>query len=126
VPELYAPYPGELPASAEEVSEEDSPVDILVADAPVLNTPNRITAADFENWIEQRGSKYWTRWDPRYTALIATWDKNQPPQKGGWLHTRYGKGHYTYFAYALHRQLPYGVPGAYRLLANLLSQKGGQ
>ena len=123
VPKLFAPYPAELPASAEEVSEEDSPVDILTAAAPVLNTPNRITKADFENWVEQRGSKFWTTWDPRYTALIATWDKNQPPQKGGWLHARYGKGHYTYFAYAFHRQLPYGVPGAYRLLANLLSLK---
>ena len=123
VPALYSPYPAELPASAEEVSEEDSPVDILAPDAPVLNAPNRISKGDFEHWIEQRGSKYWTAWDPRYTALIATWDKGQPPQKGGWLHARYGKGHYTYFAYALHRQLPYGVPGAYRLLANLLSMK---
>jgi hypothetical protein len=53
--------------------------------------------------------------------MIATWDKGQQPQKGGWLHAKYGKGHYTYFAYAFHRQLPYAVPGAYRLLANLLS-----
>jgi hypothetical protein len=53
--------------------------------------------------------------------MIATWDRGQSPQKGGWLHANYGKGHYTYFAYAFHRQLPYGVPGAYRLLANLLS-----
>jgi LmbE family N-acetylglucosaminyl deacetylase len=121
VPRLYAPYPGELPRSAEEVSEEDSPVEILAPDAPVLNSPNRITKADFDNWVEQRGSKFWTTWDPQYTPLIATWDKDQPPQKGGWLHARYGKGHYSYFAYAFHRQLPYGVPGAYRLLANMLS-----
>ena len=120
-PNLYAPYPGELPANAEEVSEEDSPVEFLVKDSPVFHTPNRITTADFEDWVEQRGSKFWTTWDPRYTPLIATWDKDQPPQKGGWLYARYGKGHYTYFAYAFHRQLPYGVPGAYRLLANLLS-----
>ena len=53
--------------------------------------------------------------------MIATWDTGQAPQQGGWLQAQYGKGHYTYFAYALHRQLPYGVPGAYRLLANLLS-----
>jgi LmbE family N-acetylglucosaminyl deacetylase len=121
VPNLYAPYPAELSSRAEEVSEEDSPVEILAPGAPVLNTPNRITQADFENWVEQRGSKFWDSWDPRYTPLIATWDKGQPPQKGGWLHATYGKGHYTYFAYAFHRQLPYGVPGAYRLLANLLS-----
>jgi len=121
VPNLYAPYPGKLSAGAEEVSEEDSPVEILAPEDPVLNTPNRITKADFENWVEQRGSKFWDAWDPQYTPLIATWDKGQQPQKGGWLHARYGKGHYTYFAYAFHRQLPYGVPGAYRLLANLLS-----
>ena len=120
-PKLYAPYPGELPRTAEEVSEEDSPVEILAPDAQALTTPNRITKADFNGWVEQRGSKFWTTWDPRYTAMIATWDKGQEPQKGGWLHARYGKGHYTYFAYAFHRQLPYGVPGAYRLLANLLS-----
>jgi hypothetical protein len=53
--------------------------------------------------------------------MIATHDQGQAPQRGGWLHARYGKGHYTYFAYALHRQLPYGIAGAYRLLANLLS-----
>lgn len=121
VPNTFSPYPGELPRSAEEVSEEDSPVEILAPDAPVFTTPNRITTADFEGWVEQRGSKFWTAWDPRYTPMIATWDKGQPPQQGGWLHARYGKGHYTYFAYALHRQLPYGVPGAYRLLANLLA-----
>jgi LmbE family N-acetylglucosaminyl deacetylase len=121
VPNLYAPYPATLPGNAEEVSEEDSPVEILAPDDPVLNTPNRITKADFDHWVEQRGSKFWSTWDAQYTPLIATWDKGQPPQKGGWLHARYGKGHYTYFAYACHRQLPYGVPGAYRLLANLLA-----
>jgi LmbE family N-acetylglucosaminyl deacetylase len=121
VPDLYAPYPGKLTASAEEVAEEDSPVEILAPNDRALTTPNRITKKDFDDWVEQRGSKFWSEWDPRYTALIATWDKGQQPQKGGWLHARYGKGHYTYFAYAFHRQLPYGVPGAYRLLANLLS-----
>ena len=71
--------------------------------------------------MEQRGSKFFRSWDGAYTPIIATHDQGQEPQKGGWLTARYGKGHYTYFAYALHRQLPYGVPGAYRLLANLLS-----
>ena len=121
VPKLYAPYPGELPANAEEVSEEDSPVEFLSPDASVMTTPNRITRDDFSGWVEQRGSKFWTTWDPRYTPMIATWDKGQAPQQGGWLQAQYGKGHYTYVAYAFHRQLPYGVPGAYRLLANLLS-----
>ncbi|HEY7055266.1 MAG TPA: PIG-L family deacetylase, partial [Vicinamibacterales bacterium] len=121
VPRLYAPFPGELPPDAEEVSEEDSPVEILAPRDPVFTTPNRITRTDFDGWVEQRGSKFWRTWDAAYSPMIATHDQGQPPQRGGWLHARYGKGHYTYFAYALHRQLPYGVPGAYRLLANLLS-----
>jgi LmbE family N-acetylglucosaminyl deacetylase len=121
VPAKLAPFPAELPRNAEEVSEEDSPVEILVPDHPVLSRPNRITIADFQGWVEQRGSKFFSSWDAAYTALIATHDQGQDPQKGGWMTARYGKGHYTYFAYALHRQLPYSVPGAYRLLANLLS-----
>jgi hypothetical protein len=71
--------------------------------------------------VEQRGSKFFTEWDAAYTPMVSTYDRGQAPQKGGWLTAEYGKGHYTYFAYAFHRQLPYGVPGAYRLLANLLS-----
>ena len=121
VPNQHAPFPAELPRNPEEVSEEDSPVEILAPADPVFNTPNKITAADFDRWVEQRGSKFWSTWDAAYSPMIATHDRGQAPQKGGWLHARYGKGHYTYFAYALHRQLPYGVPGPYRLLANLLS-----
>ena len=121
VPNKWAPYPAQLPARAEEVSEEDSPVEILAPKEPVFNYPNKITAADFENWVEQRGSKFFTEWDKAYTPMIATWDKGQEKQRGGWVHATFGKGHYTYFAYAFHRQLPYGVPGAYRLLANVLS-----
>jgi hypothetical protein len=123
VPDQHAPFAADLPPDAEEVSEEDSPVDILAASDPVFNTPNQITRRDFDNWVEQRGSKFWSKWDKAYTPMIATHDRGQVPQKGGWLHARYGKGHYTYFAYALHRQLPNAVPGAYRLLANLLSLK---
>jgi len=121
VPKLYAPYPAELPRNAEEVSEEDSPVEILTPGDPVFNAPNKISNADFDGWVEQRGSKFWSSWDSTYAPMISTYDQGQAPQKGGWLHARYGKGHYTYFAYAFHRQLPYGVSGAYRLLANLLS-----
>jgi LmbE family N-acetylglucosaminyl deacetylase len=121
VPNVYAPYPGELTAAAEEVSEENSPIEILALQLPVLTAPNRITAADFDGWVEQRGSKFWASWDSSYTPVIATQDRGQAAQRGGWLQAPYGKGHYTYFAYALHRQLPHGVPGAYRLLANLLS-----
>ena len=121
VPNTFAPYPGELPRSAEEVSEEDSPVTILAPTHQAFTWPNRITAADFEGWVEQRGSKFFSKWDPSYTPMIATADKGQAPQSGGWLTTRVGKGTWTYFAYALHRQLPYGVAGAYRITANLLA-----
>jgi hypothetical protein len=121
VPSRVAPYPGELTAAAEEVSEEDSPVTILKPNDRVFSWPNRITQSDFEGWLEQRGSKFWAAWAPEYTPLIETWDRGQPPQRGGWLTATYGKGHYTYFAYAFHRQLPYAVPGAYRILENLLS-----
>ncbi len=121
VPNEFAPFPGELLASAEEVSEEDSPITILAPAEQSFNWPNKITPADFDGWVEQRGSKFWTTWDKAYTPMISTFDKGQAPQSGGWLTARYGKGHWTYFAYALHRQLPYGVPGAYRITANLLA-----
>jgi LmbE family N-acetylglucosaminyl deacetylase len=124
-PELHprglAPYPAELPENAEEVSEEDAPVEFLAPDHPLLNWPNRIGPGDFDSWVEQRGSKFWSEWDDRYVPLVSSHDQEQAPQKGGWLTARYGKGYYTYFAYALHRQLPSGVPGAYRILANLIS-----
>ncbi len=121
VPNSFAPFPGELPRSAEEVSEEDSPVTILAPAHQSFTWPNRITAADFDGWVEQRGSKFFTKWDAAYTPMISTFDRNQPPQSGGWLTAKVGKGNWTYFAYALHRQLPYGVPGAYRITANLLA-----
>ena len=120
-PRAFAPYPADLPRNAEEVSEEDSPVEILAPSRAEFTTPNRITKADFDGWVEQRGSKFFSQWDAAYTPMIETHDRGQPPQRGGWVTAAYGKGHYTYLAYAFHRQLPYGVPGAYRLLANLLS-----
>ena len=120
-PAKFAPFPARLPANAEEVSEEDAPVRILAPARPEFTTPNVITRADFEGWVEQRGSKFFSEWDAAYTPLIETHDQGQPPQRGGWVTATYGRGHYTYLAYAFHRQLPFGVPGAYRLLANLLS-----
>ncbi len=120
-PSRHAPFPGELPRRAEEVSEEDAAVDLLVPDHPVLRWPNRIGPGDFEGWVDQRGSKFLSAWATAYTAIVSSHDLGQPEQRGGWLTARHGRGHYTYFAYALHRQLPFGVPGAYRILANLLS-----
>ncbi len=121
VPDKWAAYPADLPRRAEEVSEEDSPVKILAPDHPVFQMPNEIVAADFADWVEQRGSKFFSAWDGAYVPLIETQDEGQDPQRGGWLTAPYGKGHYTYFAYAIHRQVPYSVSGAYRIFANVLS-----
>jgi len=117
----YGPHPYTMTARAEEVSEEDSPVEILAPEDPVFRWPNRITARDFEGWVEQRGSKFWMTWDPAYKPLLATHDTGQQPQTGGWLVARYGKGLYIYCAYSWYRQLPYAVPGAARIFANLVS-----
>ena len=89
------------------MSEEDSPITILAPAEQSFNWPNKITLADFDGWVEQRGSKFFTTWDKAYTPMISTFDKGQPPQSGGWLTVRSGNGHWTYFAYTLHRQLPY-------------------
>ena len=121
VPNQHAPYPGRLPQRSEEVSEEDSPLTILAPEHPLLSWPHRIGPADFEGWVEQRGSKFWSEWDGAYTALFETQDTGQDPQRGGALTAEVGEGRYTYFAYALHRQLPEGVPGAFRLLGNLIA-----
>ena len=121
VPNQFAPYPADNPRNSEEVSEEDSPVEILAPTHQAFTWPNRITKADFDGWVEQRGSKFFSTWDKAYTPMIATFDKGQAPQQGGWLTASVGKGTWTYFAYALHRQFPYGVPGAYRIAANLLA-----
>ncbi len=119
----YGPYPYTMTARTEEVSEENSPIKILKPDHPQFRTPNAITKADFDGWTEQRGSKFWMTWSPEYTPLIETHDTGQAPQEGGWLEARHGQGLYIYCAYAWYRQLPAGVPGAYRLFANLLSRR---
>jgi LmbE family N-acetylglucosaminyl deacetylase len=100
---------------------EAQPVVVLAPDAPVLNWPNKITPADFDHWVEERGHGFAGTWAPEYQALLETHDPGQDPQKGGLLVARSGKGYYIYCGLALYRQLPEGVPGAYRLLANLLS-----
>jgi LmbE family N-acetylglucosaminyl deacetylase len=121
VPDHDAPFPAKLPGNAEETSEEDASVEILAPGNTLLKWPNTIGPDDFQGWVEQRGSKFLAAWDDAYTPLVSTHDRGQAPQKGVLVTARCGEGHYTYCALALHRQLPYGVPGAYRLLANLLS-----
>jgi hypothetical protein len=117
----YGPYPYSMGRNPEEVTDEASRITILAPSNPVFTWPNRITEKDFEGWVEERGSKWMRTWDPHYDALLETHDADQEPQKGGLLYARYGKGIYIYNAYAFYRQLPEGVPGAYRIFANLLS-----
>jgi LmbE family N-acetylglucosaminyl deacetylase len=119
----YGPYPYKLTARPEEVSEEDAPVTILEPSHPVFHWPNTITAADFNGWVEERGSKWMATWDERYTPLLESHDRQQPPQRGGLLYAQYGQGTFVYAAYAFYRQLPAGVAGGYRLFANLISLK---
>jgi hypothetical protein len=118
----FGPYPYKMGRNPEEVSEEDAQVTLLAPDHPLMTFPNRVTAADFDGWAEQRGSKFWQTWDERYVPLWECHDRGQPPQTGGMLYTAYGHGTYVYTAYAWYRQLPLGVPGAYRIVANLISQ----
>ena len=117
----YGPYPFTLGANPQKVVDENSPVTLLDPENPVFTWPNRITASDFKDWVEERGHGFMRNWDEHYHPLIETHDPEQDPQKGGLLLARYGKGIYIYDALALYRQLPSGVPGAYRILANLVS-----
>jgi LmbE family N-acetylglucosaminyl deacetylase len=117
----FGPYPYTMTSNPEEVTDEASKVEILAPSNPVFNWPNRITEKDFAGWVEERGSKWMKSWDPHYEALLETHDEGQEPQKGGMLYAKYGKGIYVYNAYAFYRELPEGVPGAYRIFANLLS-----
>ena len=89
--------------------------------SPLLSWPNKITSHDFDGWVEERGHGFLESWDPHYEAPLETHDPGQDPQKGGLVYARTGKGAYIYVAYALYRQMPESVPGAYRLFANLLS-----
>ena len=117
----YGPYPYKMGSNPEEVTDENSKMEILAPTNPVFNWPNKITGKDFEHWVEERGSKFLESWDASYVPLLETHDPGQEPQKGGLVYARYGKGVYIYNAYAFYRQLPEGVPGAYRLFANMVS-----
>jgi hypothetical protein len=117
--ENMGPFPFSI--SGDRVSVEDAAVKFLAPQSPVLNTPNRITQEDFEGWIQERGLYFSDKWDARYTAVLASNDPGEPSRDGGLLIAQYGKGHYVFTGYAFFRQLPAGVPGAYRLFANLVS-----
>jgi len=116
-----APLPISMGSRPENVVDESAPVKLLMPQDQLLRSPNIITTADFDGWVEERGHSFLDTWDPGYTALTETADAGQDPQRGGLIVTHPGKGTYIYVAYALYRQLSELVPGSYRLFANLLS-----
>ncbi len=121
-----APYPLSL-GDGEKVVDETAPVQLLAPSNPLLTTPNAIIPADFNNWVAERGHGFLESWDPHYTALTDTHDPGGPetaaqlPQHGGLITVQVGKGRWTYCAFALYRQLPEAIPGAFRLFVNLLT-----
>jgi hypothetical protein len=116
----YGPFALSVPGDAEKVVEEDGPVSFDAAD-PLLSWPNRIRDADFNNWVEERGHGFASSWAADFHAPTSMHDADQDPQKGGLLWAHSGKGLYIYTSYAFFRELPEGVPGAFRIMANLLS-----
>lgn len=117
----YGPYPLSVPFDAEKVVEEDAKVTLLQPNDPVFAYPNHIGPQDFDGWVEERGHGFLRSFDAHYVALTEVHDKGQDPQKGGLVYAQYGKGYYVYLAYAFFREMPEGVPGSYRIMANLLS-----
>ena len=112
------PFPAEM---ASRVTDENAPVEILQPTHPVFTFPNTITAADFSGWVQDRNLYAFTKFDPKYIPLLATADRGEAPQTGGQVVAEIGKGRFVYTSYAWFRQLPAGVPGAYRQFANLVS-----
>ncbi len=119
----FAPYTMEITRPHDRVTDETAKVTVLDPHSPIFTTPNAIGPADWDGWVQERGLYFAHTWAPEYTPLLAMADTSGPEQKGGLLVARVGKGRYVYTGLAFFRQLPAGVPGAYRLLANLLAWK---
>jgi len=119
LPPEIGPYPFEI--SSERVTDENAPVLFEIPNHPVLKTPNQVDAADFEGWVQERGLYFAGKWNERYDAVFSMHDPGEPPRKGSVLAVKYGKGAFIYTGLAFFRQLPAGVPGAYRLFANLIA-----
>lgn len=113
------PYPFKL--TQDRVTDEDAAVTLLAPEDALLNAPNKITAADFAGWVQERGLYFASDFDARYTPLFASHDPGEQDLKGSTLVARYGKGTYVFTSLAFFRQLPAGVPGAYRLFVNMIS-----
>ena len=117
---LFGPYPFKL--TRDRVTVEEAPPTFLQRDHPLLNIPNKISSADFGGWVQERGLYFCGSLDEHYTSLIAWNDPGEQPLNGGLITCDYGKGRYVYTGISFFRQLPAGVPGAYRLFANLISK----
>ncbi len=113
------PYP--FSVSRDRVTVEEAPVRFVTPNHSLLTRPNKITAADFNDWVQERGLSFANPYDPKYQTVLSSNDPGEPARDGGLLYAAYGKGAYIYTGYAWFRQLPAGVPGAYRLFANLVS-----
>ncbi len=119
VSDKIGPYP--ITLSNNRVTDENAAVSFTNPTHPALNYPNKITTKDFEGWVQERGLYFPSQWDTHYQTIIASHDPNEKDLPGGILIAQYGKGYFVYSAYDWFRELPAGVPGAYRLLSNLLS-----
>jgi LmbE family N-acetylglucosaminyl deacetylase len=122
----YAPYPAKIDSSTAgaplpRITDENAAVTFLNPDDPLLNVPNKITQKDFTGWVQERGLYFWSEFDAKYTPLLSMHDPGETDLNGGLVYTRYGQGMYIYTGLAFFRQLPDGVPGAYRLFVNLVS-----
>ena len=124
----FNPFPLTLASPHDRVTDEAAPVRVLVPASPVFTWPNRIGDADWEGWVQERGLYYAHTWDPAYTPLLEMADPGEASLRGGLLIAKSGQGTYVYTGLAFFRQLPEGVPGAWRLFANLLAlgAKGGR
>ncbi|WP_299986987.1 PIG-L family deacetylase [uncultured Pontibacter sp.] len=118
-----APYP--LKISSQRVTVEDAEVRFLKPNHQALNSPNKITKKDFEGWVQERGLYFPSEWSKEFEAILSSNDPGEPARDGGLLIARYGKGHFVYTGYSWFRQLPAGVPGAYRIFTNLISLGNG-
>lgn len=117
----FSPY--SITMSRDRVTQENSEVRILKPDHPLLNTPNRISTKDFEGWVQERGLYFPSAWAPEYDALLSMNDAGEPARDGSLLVANFGRGHYIYTSLSFFRELPEGVPGAYKLFANLVSMQ---
>jgi LmbE family N-acetylglucosaminyl deacetylase len=117
--EQLGPYPLEI--SRDRVTDENAEVRILAPNHPLMTVPNKITPKDFEGWVQERGLYFPKKWDPAWTPILSCNDPKEKPLDGGLLVAKFGKGFFIYTSYSWFRQLPAGVPGAYRLFSNMLS-----